>query len=464
MDLPERTAFRNLVARGRRAKLRAARQNENGAYASTRRIVSDELLDKHFSGRVTLGFRICDERGRACYLCLDIDRGAQSKLADIARVLERRSLIDASIVTTGSDAERAKVLVFFERCYASSSLQHLARTIYAEAQALGRWPLEHEASSVQFFPALGEGGILRIGGRNRKPNRNATACDALLSAWGEVRSFADVEPCKRLRAEGRDFHPIAPAPRGEWVEKLLTEGITFGDGSKRVLSVLFRLANEAMRLGIGERGYRGWCDRLWSASPAMHGPSPSGDSRSERSWDRKCDAAWDCASKRHSGTFRSPGSPIGANGMYRTATSNAEIVECIIVRFVREYARAKGFRADCVAVSIREIMQHLGCSLGTAQRKRKAAIDAGRVVVHDPGTRGERGLKAIIGVVEPWETPGQVRERCRDRENMRARRASHERYAAKIAESERAKRLRAEEDAAGKASRGSSGEAPTRDD
>ena len=65
---------------------------------------------------------------------------------------------------------------------------------------------------------------------------------------------------------------------------------------------------------------------------------------------------------------------------------------------------------------------------------RKAAISGGRIVVHDPGTPGPRGLPAIIGVVEATETPEQVRERCCDRENMCARRRSHERYAAKVAE------------------------------
>lgn len=437
MDIPERIAFRNLLERGRRAKLRAAEQNEQGAYDSARRIVGDELLEKHFTGDVTLGFSLSDDRGRACCLCLDLDQRAPSKLPDIARALERRGLIEASIATTGSDAERGKVLVFFERRYAALSLQRLARVIYAEAKALGRWPIEHEATVVQFFPYGGEGGILRIGGRNRKPERNATNCDAFLSVWGEARSFADVVPCRLLRPEGA-WHQITPAPQGDWVEKLLANGITFGAGSRRVLSVLFRLANEAIRLGFGEYAYRGWCDRLWASSHAMRGPSPSGDDRSERTWRRKCDAAWDSASRKQSDTFHYPESPLGANGMYQPeASGDAEIKECIIVRFVRDYARAKGFRADCVALSIRTIADHLGCSFPTAQRLRNAAIKARQIVVHDAGSRGARGLPAIIGVVEPGETPEQVRERCYDRENMRARRTSHARYAAKVAETNR---------------------------
>lgn len=431
----EWAVFRKLMERG--LKLRAARQNAHGTYASSRRAVSDRLLDRHFAGEITLAFCLSDYRGRACALCIDLDERARSKLPDIARVLDRRGLIDASIATTGSDPGRAKVLVFFERRYAVSSLQHLARAIYAEAKTSGRWPIEHEAHAVQFFPAKGEGGLLRIGGRNRKPERKATSCDEFLSAWGEGRSFADVVPCKRLRPDA-DWHPVALAPQGAWVEKLLTGGITYRGGSKRVLSALSRLAHEAQRLGIREIGYRGWCDRLWESSPAMHGPSPSGDDRAERSWQRRCEAAWAGASRLHNDTFLSPGSPVGANGMYQSlAPGDAELKECIIVRFVREYARAKGMRPDCVAVSIREMMEHLGCSLATAQRKRKAAIEAGRIVVHDPGTRGERGLKAIIGVVEAGETPKQVLERCRDRENMLARRMSHERYAAKVAESRR---------------------------
>lgn len=431
----EWAAFRKLMGRG--LQLRAARQDAHGAYASPRRAVSDRLLDRHFAGEITLAFCLSDDRGRACALCIDLDERAQRKLPDIARALDRRGLIDASIATTGSDSGRAKVLVFFERRYAVSSLQHLARAIYAEAKTSGRWRIEHEASVVQFFPTRGEGTPLRIGGRNRKPGRNATNCDAFLSVWNEARSFDDVVPCKRLRPEGA-WHQITPAPQGDWVEKLLAEGITFGAGSKRVLSVLFRLANEAIRLGFGEYAYRGWCDRLWASSPAMHGPSPSGDDRSERTWQRKCDAAWGGASRKQSDTFHNPESPLGANGMYQPeASGDAEIKECIIVRFVRDYARAKGFRADCVAVSIREMMDHLGCSLGTAQRKRKAAIEAGRIVVHDPGTQGAHGLKAIIGVVEAGETPAQVRERCYDRENMRSRRGSHERYAAKVAETNR---------------------------
>lgn len=429
----EWAAFRELMERG--LQLRAARQNAYGAYASSRRAVSDRLLGSHFAGEITLAFCLSDDRGRACALCIDLDERAQSKLPDIARVLDRRGLSDASIATTGSDSGRAKVLVFFERRYAVSSLQHLARAIYAEAKTSGRWPIEHEASAVQFFPAAGEGGILRIGGRNRKPERKATSCDALLSVWGEARSFADVVPCRRLRPEGA-WHAIAPAPQGAWVEKLLTGGITFGAGSKRVLSVLYRLAIEAIRLGFGEHAYRGWCERLWYASPAMHGPSPSGDDRPERTWQRKCDAAWNGASKSHSDTFHNPGSPIGADGMYQAAApGNVEIEECIIARFVREYARAKSFRADCISLSIRTIADHLGCSPMTAHRRREAAIIAGRIVVHDPGTPGPHGLPAIIGVVEKGEMPEQVRKRCYDRENMRARRESHERYAAKIAKS-----------------------------
>jgi hypothetical protein len=431
MDVRDLIAFRKLMEHGRRAKLRATRQNEHGGYDYPRHFVNDSQLESHFSGVATFAFCLCDDRGRSSLLCLDIDERAHNKLPDIARALERRGLIEASIATTGSTYERAKVLVFFERRYAASSLQREARSIYDEAKAVGRWSLEHEASAVQFFPTSGEGGLVRIGGRNRKPGRGATKCDGFLSVWAEKRSFADVVPCRQLRPDA-DWHPVAPARQGVWVENLLTRGVSYRDGSARVFSSLTRLAHEAQRLGIGPRGYLGWCDRVLASSSAMQGPSPSGDARSERTWQRKCDAAWAVALKSRGDTFRNPGrDPKGANGMYQTKA--AELKECIIVRFVRDYARAKGIRADCICVSIRTIAEHLGCATAKAQRLRKAAITARRIVIHDPGTAGPHGLPALIGVVEDSESTEDVRERCYDRENMRARRRAHERYAAKIA-------------------------------
>ncbi len=268
-------------------------QDSEGGYGGTVRALTDEDLRAHFADERTVG--LCVIVGyRSRTLVIDIDDRFKQRLPLLAVALTKRGLEHASIATSGSDAGRGKVIVFFARLRSPAAVRRLGRELLVEAKQIGSaWGIE-SSGSVSVFPLAGQGGLIRIGGRNVHPRRAAAAVDAFFSIHGELRRLEDVVPAGRVQLRANPV-PIPPAAVGKWVAALQRHGVSYKAGSKAVYLKILRLAHEAIRVYGTERGHHvfsDWTREVWKHSPDQHAPSPSGDKRAARSWDRRCANAW----------------------------------------------------------------------------------------------------------------------------------------------------------------------------
>ncbi len=426
----EAHALRQLLGRSPRGVV----QSRDGSYAGLRLPVSDEDLAAHLAGAYTVGLSVVFG-GKGHFVGLDIDERFRERLSYIAAVIERRGLTAASIATSGSDPGRGKVVMFFAKAKSATSLRSLGHRILEEARAQaagGPWGIERPGK-MSVYPLGGNGGLLRIAGRNFRPDRHATALDVLFSLDGEPRGFADVVPATKMLL--LDPLPIPPAPRGAWVGKMLSTGVSYANGgSVGVLRNLCRLAKEAARLyGSGEIGrntFFGWCSNVWVASPDQRGPSPSGDDRAERSWQRRCEEAWQWAALD---TFYYPG------GLPRSGKENVSSCGSCrrVLEMLKTYASQKGLTPDAFCCSYRQIAKHVGIAQPKTARKHVGhLVSSGFVVVHDRGISGSRGQPAIFGLVSEGDSQesvlvrgakrGNVRERLRIRVGCDARRREYD--------------------------------------
>jgi len=395
-------------------------QSDDGSYAGARRRLQLAELRAHLAGEVTLGVSVVSET-KATFLALDIDERFHERLPYVSRALEQRGFRAAAIATSGSDSGRGKVLVFFAKRRAATSLRSLGNAILKTAREMasgGPWGVERPGK-MTVFPLNGTGGLLRIGGRNRHPSRRASGVDVLFSLDGEPRRFQDVVPAAALRR--MDPQPIAKAPVGVWVSRLRSTGLRYADGgSKRVRNKLCRLASEAVRVHgsreIGHTTFDAWCKDVWNASPDQRGSSPSGDPRATRTWERRCLSAWEWAAAKD--TFYYPErSKRSLQENVSTCRSCRRVLEML-----EAYAAAKGMTPDAFCCSYRQIAEHLGFAQPmTAWKHVKHLVGAGAVVLHDRGTRGAKGLPVIFGIVGRGESAEAVLARGRGRANVRER-------------------------------------------
>jgi hypothetical protein len=412
-----------------------AYQNCDGEYPGRQRLHFQDL-EAHFQGEITIAIA-CVRNGRGNVIAFDLDLHFSHRLPLIAAELDRRGLAPATICTSGSDPERGKAIVFFAATKSQQALVNLGAQIRDAAARHPGWGIA-PTSRFSIFPTYGEGGLVRIGGVNRSPRRNARGLDIFLSLHGEPKRLSQVVPARCLHMSG--IGRAEPAPQQLWVEDCLSREWTYAGGSRALFNRLVRLAGEAWRL-YGPAGYEAiarWADRIWENSPEIRGPSPSGDKRSERSWDRRWGNAWAHIVKTKTPvpndevTLSSPGVTYEV-GLYNV--TSAKSPRARILCSLEQYCDAKGITRDAVAISYRQLGDIVGLSPKTTWKYVQALVTEGRLVIHDRGTRGRWGLPTILGIVRPDEDAAHVLERGRNRGNVRTRIRLRDSWAARIGDS-----------------------------
>lgn len=412
-------------------------QSPNGSYAGDSQELSLADIADHFEDRRTFAFdaapAVVARRSnnftpkyrprvvrRSRFLAFDIDDTFKTRMALLGAVIRERKLEAASIATSGSDANRGKVVIFFARPRPASAVRRLGRELLETAKHASpdTWGVE-SSTSVAIFPAQGEGGVLRIGGRNRKPSRAACELDRFFSVDGERRSLADVVATARLFRLG--FKSITAAPESKWVANMRKQGVSYQHGGSRgVLRRLSRLAREALSVHGEQQGrsvFESWARDVLEASQDQRAPSPSGDTRVARTWERRCANAWDWAVQT---TSYSPG---GRNMMWSGALVRCGSCERILT-VVRDYCAKKRLTEDAFALSYRQIADFAGFADPKTPWKHvhDHLLPAAVLVIYDRGTNGENGLPTLFGLVAPGETPAETKARGETRGNVRKRR------------------------------------------
>jgi len=138
----------------------------DGGYVGRQRL-DVATLSRHFLGEMSIAVR-CVVGGTARIVAWDLDERAPERTRALLRVLDRHSLGSAAVATTGSDAGRGKVFLFVKPT-GQEDARRFAMAILEQARREADWGIER-ASTVETRPRAGEGGLLRVGGRNRQRN------------------------------------------------------------------------------------------------------------------------------------------------------------------------------------------------------------------------------------------------------------------------------------------------------
>jgi len=362
----------------------------------------------------------CATDGNALFMGFDIDARFGPRLNAIRSVLSDFGLKGASFATTGSSEGRGKVIT----CVAASVPLDLVRRVadmtlrYAQlGQDFG--PLA-KSSDIGVYPLRDEGGLLRILGRN--PKRNGSIEIPLrLSDW-EISDLTEITPISAIDLERvvQRFAPTHGALPGtllaeatscsgrlhHWAILEIQRSWRWGpDGNPGIMRRVIALAFEfkwAFGVVNGEPLFRNTLERIRQNSPALHLPSPNKKRRrNPLTWALTGKNAW-----RYACEYRFLKSPAAAN-------APARIVEVYdeLIRYVHE----AGIRYYAFNMTYARIAELIGKSHQTAWRLVHDAASIGLLVIHEPGTKRERGKKintVKLGLVGFGDTQESIRARA----------------------------------------------------
>jgi hypothetical protein len=437
-------------------------QSVNGSYGDEFFEVADADLLAHFRDERTLAVaplldvasaggnrrKTTHKFPRTNFIGFDIDDRFWIRYRLLLKELERRGFPpEATICSGGSDKHRGKVIVFFNRPYDARQVRNIGEAIRTAAQSDPTWGIENPSKKTEVFPLRGTGGLFRIGGRNLKPSRNATAVDPFFDCDGVPTTLAQVQPATRLRLPVEPV-PISVAPVGAWVAQARKHGLCYRlpapfeeisrkdrplevKGTDGLNKFVERLAFEAIRFHVRQgAGYARACEQFQSwladverASVHLDAASPtSGDKRPALSWHRRGVSAWAAAcesDKRydqkledffaglrgtHPVTLSSPkrAKPLDnvTPPLVGSDLSKLTDGERRVLMVLYNYPRVMGVTPDCFGISYRKSARLAGLSSPKlAHRATKRLVNRGLVVIHDRGTQGKRGLPTILGLV-----------------------------------------------------------------
>lgn len=423
--------------------------------------IDDTALALHFSGEIAIALRVGNGKGRSRHLVFDVDARAGERLPLLCDELRRRSYGNAVLVTGGSGPDRGKVVVFFHREQQNAALRTLAADILRAVRPITEWGVEATTNELAVYPLRGEGGLVRLGGRN--VGRNGPL-EPLCNAWGEPCGFQDIAPATTSLRAARDARaPVRTSPRQPWVDRAIRDGLTWSaaGGTRGINAFVNRLAIETIRThGLADYGcaeYRRVLEAVAAASPDLLRPSPKNrDRRHPLGWGRRAQSAWEnnCANALHLDTTSSAppgyvmstfqtvrdssgglfgqhsgshgvsvGDPFGVTETSTTQPRRARNlapshVVAETVALLATIVKRRGLNPIAFQVSYREGAAMLGISHEAFRQRVLRAEKTGAVVRLDPGLQGSGGrytnrpgggAKTLYALVPAGDTPDHIR-------------------------------------------------------
>src|ERR1035438_9088968 len=123
---------------------------------------------QHVRGQVTIAFNVIHKRRKANFIAFDIDSDFDTRLDILSNVLERMGLSKATFATNGSKPGKGKVIITLSRPMPRVQADKLRDEMIEKAGLAGLQCTKE--NKVDVFPTSGEGGLLRILGRNKHRN------------------------------------------------------------------------------------------------------------------------------------------------------------------------------------------------------------------------------------------------------------------------------------------------------
>jgi hypothetical protein len=245
------------------------RPQDGDSYGKGLRITSNDFED-HLFGGVTLAVA-CAWDNRANFLAWDCDEDFPRRLAIYARVLAARGLEQAAFVTTGSTAERGKVVLTLCERIPHARAVALAKEIQGEVKADPDFGEVH-ASKLTAFPSNGASFCRVLGRKYPDP----APFERLLDLQGRPMQFSCVLPA-RISVPAATT-PVAITPGAQklsaWSLTVMEE--PFSGSEPQLVTTQLRLADEAMRV-FGEQAESRFLE--WMETIAKNSPSASSSVR-----------------------------------------------------------------------------------------------------------------------------------------------------------------------------------------
>lgn len=277
-----------------------------GKYPGERHMLTRGEIVRHFGDLETVAIVT---KGTSHFLGLDIDEKWDARCKLLKAALELRGWGAATICSGGSSSERGKVLVWFSQALDVRVLRREALAIVDGARKDASWGIDTKRVDVRptEIKDSGESGLLRIGGRNRDPERNATAIDRFEALDGSPKTLAEVRPTSWTTAIPALPNPLAGRSLPARVAALVYgETIAKWGGlanHKLVARAQKRLAHECLRAyGPGVIGRTAFV-KLWETwrlnSPALSAPTTTTDDTRDIFRDEQRDRTWSKTADTH---------------------------------------------------------------------------------------------------------------------------------------------------------------------
>jgi hypothetical protein len=218
---------------------------DSAAYGEHKQISRADFLD-HCRDRGCIALSCVSARGEALFIAWDIDRRFYQRLDGFREALDARGMADAAIIVDGSTMGHGKIILTLGAPIPQAQAMRLVADVLADA---ARHPCfgAYSGADITTFPQSGQGGHVRVFGRNRK-RRGQGLCEAILD-WNAdpLWSLASIIPAmveteateaRNMVPKAKPFHRL-PAP----VQALLSEPYRRRGGE--VFADIVRLARAA---------------------------------------------------------------------------------------------------------------------------------------------------------------------------------------------------------------------------
>jgi len=321
-------------------------QQHDGGYAGKRIFINDDELRRHLTGEIAYGFcvttRLQNGSGAlARFTAFDIDRQFRERLPVFATVLRELGCQRASCTTPGSNPDKGKIIICFDRMIPRHNAYDLGMLVLQKAREKDPALIPHSPKDgdVEVYPkspaSRADGGLLRICGRNIARNGPV---ETLRDLDFTRLDLAQIVPLRegQIAHRARKYTRVAAtANEPAWVSQLINEPWTWASfggrmGQRRKLTALAHYCDG------GETQYIRLLERILQRSPALDQPSPkTKDKRNPIKREIAELSAWRNAQ---------------ASGRWHPAPIRNAV--CVaMVGFVRE----RGLREHCFGMTSREL-------------------------------------------------------------------------------------------------------------
>lgn len=272
-------------------------QTASGGYSIPIRCISDADLLDHLNGSKAIAFSVCilfkHSRQKAGFLGIDIDQKFSERLPFYAVALDRLKLSRAAFATSGSDPGRGKVLITLKDFIDADVARFLIEEIHRVAVAISEntLPKTPKDGDLELYPKGGQGGLLRVLGRNAFRNGPVESMFGLDGSSIDPAAIKPIGTQKALIVAKKlgydDFHEL-PSRLSAFIEKP-SRDIGFKEGRKKVADLAHYMARKYDGASNGHERFINLLTHCSASATGQVKRNVESELKAPSLWARACD-------------------------------------------------------------------------------------------------------------------------------------------------------------------------------